>query len=55
MAYLSVCSSVIPDGVETTSGVSSFIYPLTAVVTNYLAPVLLGGTLTARQKIAILL
>ena len=46
MVNLSVCASVIPDGVETTSGVSSSVYLLTVVVTNYLAPVLLRGSLT---------
>jgi len=43
---LSVCASVIPDGVETTSGVSSSVYPLTTMVTNYLASVLTEGSLT---------
>jgi len=42
MLNLSVSASVIPDGVETTLGVCSSIYPLTAVVPNYLALVLLG-------------
>jgi len=46
MVNLSVCTSVIPDGVETTSGVSSSVYPLTTMVTNYLAPVLTEGSLT---------
>ena len=46
MANLSVCASVIPDGVETTSGVSSSVYPLTTIVTNYLALVLTEGSLT---------
>jgi len=46
MVNLSVCASVIPDGVETTSGVSSSVYPLTTMVTNYLAPVLIEGSLT---------
>jgi len=46
MANLSVCASVIPDGVETTSGVSSSVSPLTTIVTNYLAPVLTEGSLT---------
>jgi len=46
MINLSVWASVIPDGVETTSGVSSSIYPLTKMVTNYLAPVLTEGSLT---------
>jgi len=39
MANLSVHASVIPDGVEPTSGVSSSVYPLTTMGTNYLAPV----------------
>jgi len=46
MANLSVCAFIVPDGVETTSGVSSSVYPLTAMVTNYLALVLVGGSLT---------
>jgi len=46
MVNLSVCASVIPDGVETTSGVSSSVYPLTTMVMNYLAPVLIEGSLT---------
>jgi len=46
MANLSVCAFVIPDGVETTSGVSSSLYPLTAMVTSYLARGLGEGSLT---------
>ena len=46
MANLSVCASIIPDGVDTTSGVSSSGYPLTTMVTNYLALVLTEGSLT---------
>jgi len=46
MADLSVCASVISDGIETTSGVSPSVYPLTAMVTNYLAPVVTKGSLT---------
>jgi len=46
MANWSVCGSVTPDSVETTSGVSSCVYPLTTMVTNYLAPVLSNGSLT---------
>jgi len=46
MAKLSVWASVFPDGVETTSGVTSSVYPLTTMVTNYLAPVLIEGSLT---------
>ena len=46
MANLSVCASVIPDGVETTSGVSSSLYPLKTMITNYFAPVLNEGSLT---------
>jgi len=49
MANLSDCASVIPDGVETRSGVSSSAHPLTTVVTNYLAIVFVEGSLT-RQK-----
>jgi len=40
MVNLSVWGPVIADGQETTSGVSSSVYPLTAMITNYLAPVL---------------
>jgi len=50
MVNLSVCSSVIPDGVETTSGVSSSVYLLTTMVTNYLAPMLTEGSLTRWTK-----
>ena len=46
MANLWVCASIIPGGVETTSGVSSSVYPLTTMVTNYLALVLVEGSLT---------
>jgi len=46
MANLSVCGFIIPDGVETTSGVSSSVFPLTTMVTNYLALVLTEGSLT---------
>jgi len=46
MVNLSVCAFIIPDGVETTSGVSSSVYPLTTMVTNYLALVLVEGSLT---------
>jgi len=46
MVNLSVCALIIPDGVETTSGVSSSVYPLTTMVTNYLALVLSEGSLT---------
>jgi len=46
MANISVCASIIPDGVETTLGVSSSVYPLTAMVTNYLALALTKGSLT---------
>jgi len=46
MANLSVCAFIIPDGVETTSGVSSSVYPLTTMVTNYLALVLTEGSRT---------
>jgi len=50
MANLSVCASVIPDGVETTSDVSSSIYPLTAMVSNYLALVLTKGSLNSLDR-----
>ena len=46
MVNISVCASIIPDGVETTSGVSSSVDPLTAMITNYLAPMLYEGSLT---------
>ena len=46
MANLSVWASVIPDGMETTSGVSSSVYSLTTIGTNYLAPMLTRGSLT---------
>jgi len=46
MANLSVCASIIPEGVETTSGVSSSVYPLTTMATNHLALVLAEGSLT---------
>ena len=46
MVNLSVCAFIIPDGVETSSGVSSSVYPLTTMVTNYLALVLTDGSLT---------
>jgi len=45
MVNLSVCASVIPDGLETTSGVSSSVYPLRTMVTSYLVPVLTQGSL----------
>jgi len=50
MANLSVCASFIPDGVETTSGVSSSVYPLTTMVTNYLAPVLVKGSVNSLDR-----
>jgi len=46
MANLSLCASIIPEGVETTSGVSSSVYPLATIVTSYLALVLVKGSLT---------
>jgi len=46
MANLSVGASVIRDGVETMSGVSSSVYPSTMMITNYVAPVLTHGSLT---------
>jgi len=45
MVNLSVCASVIPDGVETRSGVSPSVYPLATLVTNYLASMVSGGSL----------
>jgi len=50
MANLSVCAFIIPDGVEPTSGVSSSVYRLTTMVTNYLALVLVEGSLTRRTE-----
>jgi len=50
MANLSVCACIIPDGVETTSGVSSSVGPLTMMITNYLAPVLTEGSLTCCRE-----
>jgi len=46
MANSSVCASVIPDSVETTSGVSSCVYLLTTMVMNYPAPVCTKASLT---------
>jgi len=46
MVNLSVCAFIIPDGVETSSGVSSSVYPLTTLATNYLALVLVEDGLT---------
>ena len=46
IANLSVFASIIPDGVEARSDVSSSVYPLTTMVTNYLALVLVEGSLT---------
>jgi len=46
MGNLSVCGSVIPDRVEITSGVSSSVYPLTTMVTNFLALLLVEGSPT---------
>jgi len=45
MVNLSVCASIIPDGVKTMSGVSSSVYPLPTVVTNYLTLVLVEDSL----------
>jgi len=50
MVNLSVCASIIPEGVETTSGVRSSVYPLTTVVMNYLALVVVEGSLTRWTK-----
>jgi len=44
MANLSVCASVIPHRVETTSGVSSSIYLLATMVMNYHTHVLTAGS-----------
>jgi len=49
LTYRSVLR-IIPDGVETTSGVSLSVYPLTAIITNYLAPVLYKGSLTRQTE-----
>jgi len=46
MANLSVSAFIIPDGVEPTPGVSSSVYPLTTMVTNYLPLMLVEGSLT---------
>jgi len=46
MVNFSVAATVIPNSVETTSGVSSSVYPLIAMTMNYLAPMLHGGSLT---------
>jgi len=46
MAHLSVCAFIIPDGVDTTLGVSSSVYQLTTMVTNYLTLVLVDSSLT---------
>jgi len=50
MVNVLACASVIPDRVETTSGVSSSVYPLRAMITNYLAPVLYEGRLTSHTE-----
>jgi len=50
MANLSVCASVIPHGVETTSGVSSSAYPLTTRVANYVALLFVEGSLTRQTE-----
>jgi len=42
----SVCALIIPDSVETMSGVGSSVYLLTAMIKNYLAPVIYKGSLT---------
>jgi len=46
MANLSVCASIILDGGETRSSVSTSLYPLTMKVTYYLAPFLTEGSST---------
>jgi len=50
MVNLSVWALVIPDSVEITSGVSSSVYPLTAMITNNLAPMLFEGSLTRQTE-----
>jgi len=45
MVNLSVWARVIPDAVETTSGVSLSLYLLTEMIMNYLAPVRYGCSL----------
>jgi len=50
MANLSVGASGIPDGVETTSGVSSSVYLLTTIVMNYVGLVLVEGSLTRQTE-----
>jgi len=50
MANLSVRPCIIPDGVETTSSVSSSVYLLATMATNYLALVLVTGSLTRRTE-----
>jgi len=50
MVNLSVWAPVIPDRLETTSGVSSSIYPVTVMITNYLAAVLYRGSLTHKTE-----
>jgi len=46
MANLPVWAAVVPNGVETTSGVSSSIDPLTTMVMNDLGPMFTEGSLT---------
>jgi len=50
MANLSVCASVIPEGVETTSGVISSAYPLTTMVTSYLSFMFVERSVTRRTE-----
>jgi len=51
MANLSVCASVIPEGVETTRlGVISSAYLLTTVVMSYLALMFVERSLTRRTE-----
>jgi len=50
MANFAVCASVIPEGVETTSGVSSCAYPLTTMFTSYLALVFVVSSLSRRTE-----
>ena len=46
MAKVAVCASLILDGVETTSGVRLAVYPLTTMITNYVASMPTNGSLS---------
>jgi len=50
MVNLLAWPPIIPDGVEITSGVSSSVCTLTAMVTNYLAVVLYEGSPTCQRE-----